>query len=64
MRMVEGLLGAHAHEFLDADVDRRVAGIVLEVGDGSACHEELPGLPPPPAASAAFGTEAAALQDM
>ncbi len=32
MRMVEGRIGAHAHEFLHADGDRRMPGVVLEVG--------------------------------
>ena len=31
MRVVERRVGARAHEFLDADVDRRVARIVLKI---------------------------------
>jgi polyphosphate kinase len=31
MRMVKGRIGANAHEFLHADIDGRVASIVLKV---------------------------------
>ncbi|CCV13000.1 hypothetical protein MESS4_510167 [Mesorhizobium sp. STM 4661] len=41
MRMVERRVGAGAHEFLDTDVDRRIARIVLEMGNGTACHRRL-----------------------
>ena len=36
--MIEGRAGADAHEFLDADIDRRMTGIVLEMWYGVPGH--------------------------
>jgi len=38
VRMVEGRVGADAHEFLRADLDYRDAGIVVEVRDDMVGH--------------------------
>src|SRR5579883_1647656 len=38
MRMIEGRLGADAHEFLGADFDHRNAGFVMEVRDNRFRH--------------------------
>src|SRR5690349_16769857 len=42
MRMIEGRVGAHAHEFFHADLDHGISSIVLEVGNGSAGHGIFP----------------------
>ena len=42
MRVVEGRVGADAHELLHTDFDDRMASVVLEVGNGTACHDFLP----------------------
>src|SRR6185312_4815457 len=41
VRVIERRVGTDAHEFLDADVDSRVACIVLEMGNGTAGHLRL-----------------------
>src|SRR5882724_2876599 len=38
MRMVERRVGAHAHEFLRADLDHRDPGVVMEVRDDMVGH--------------------------
>src|ERR1700761_2661556 len=38
VRVVEGWVGAHAHEFLRADLDDGDAGIVVKVGDDMIGH--------------------------
>ena len=40
MRMIVGGRGAHAHEFLGADLDHRHARIVVEMGDNVLRHGE------------------------
>src|SRR6186997_3333530 len=52
MRMIEGRAGADAHEFLDANIDRRMTGIVLEMWYGVPGHRRLPQAPDPIAARA------------
>ena len=41
MRMIERHRGTRAHEFLDADLDHRVAAIVLKVGNTVPGHVML-----------------------
>lgn len=41
MRMIEGRVGAHAHEFLDADFDRCVPCIILEMRNFVVSHASL-----------------------
>ena len=41
MRMVERRRGAHAHEFLGADLDDRNAGVVVEVGNDRLSHARV-----------------------
>lgn len=38
MRVVEGRIGADAHEFGDADLDRVVSTVVLEMGNDVSGH--------------------------
>src|SRR6266404_1383140 len=38
MRVIERRIGAHAHEFLRADLDHRDAGIIVEVRDDMIGH--------------------------
>src|SRR5262249_5145947 len=42
MRMIERRIGAHAHEFLRADLDHRNSGIVVEVRDDMIGHRYSP----------------------
>src|SRR5690349_3761032 len=44
MRMIERRLGAHAHEFLRADLDDRDAGVVVEMWDDVIRHICDPGI--------------------
>ena len=41
MRMIEGRIGAHTHEFLDADFDCGVPCIILEMRDFVVSHASL-----------------------
>jgi hypothetical protein len=41
MRMIEGRVGAHAHELLDPDLDCGMPGIVLKMRDFVASHASL-----------------------
>lgn len=42
VRMIEGRVCADALELLDSDLDGRMPGVVLEMGNGNAGHCRLP----------------------
>src|ERR1700676_4584217 len=42
MRVIEWRIGAHAHEFLRADLDHRDAEIVVEMGNDMVGHNIYP----------------------